>query len=325
MRDQYGRDICYLRISVTDRCNLRCVYCMPEEGVAWMPHGQILTYEQIVRVVEAASRLGVSHIRLTGGEPLVRPQLYRLVEMVKGVAGIESVGLTTNGVLLTAQLSQLRQAGLDGVNLSLDTLDPQQFAAITRRAGLLPQVLEGLEAAAGTPGLTVKVNCVPTQLNGDQVVPLARLAQQREISVRFIELMPIGLGQDRQGLTQKQVMEQLTDAFGAPMPCARPKGAGPGAYVTFPGFTGRVGFISALSHQFCHLCNRVRLTADGHLKTCLQYQDGVDLKPYLAEGVSPTALEDALEQAMYHKPAGHHFTTQPQAGDEKHNMNQIGG
>lgn len=325
MRDQYGRDICYLRISVTDRCNLRCVYCMPEEGVAWMPHSQILTYEQITQVVEAASRLGVRHIRLTGGEPLVRPQLYRLVEMVKGVAGIESVALTTNGVLLAQQLSQLRLAGLDGVNLSLDTLDPQQFSAITRREGLLPQVLTGLEAAAGTPGLTVKVNCVPTQFNEDQVVPLARLAQEREISVRFIELMPIGLGRDRHGLTQEQVMERLTGAFGTPMPCVNPKGAGPGTYVTFSGFAGKVGFISALSHQFCHQCNRVRLTADGHLKTCLQYQDGVDVKPYLEEGVSPTALEGALEQAMYHKPVGHHFSTQTQAGDEKHNMNQIGG
>ena len=325
MRDQYGRDICYLRISVTDRCNLRCVYCMPEEGVAWMPHSQILTYEQITQVVEAASRLGVRHIRLTGGEPLVRPQLYRLVEMVKGVEGIESVALTTNGVLLAQQLPQLRLAGLDGVNLSLDTLDPQQFAAITRREGLLTQVLEGLEAAAGTPGLTVKVNCVPTQFNEDQVVPLARLAQEREISVRFIELMPIGLGRDRHGLSQEQVMERLTDAFGTPVPCANPKGAGPGTYVTFSGFAGKVGFISALSHQFCHQCNRVRLTADGHLKTCLQYQDGVDVKPYLGEGVSPTALEGALEQAMYHKPVGHHFSTQTQAGDEKHNMNQIGG
>ena len=325
MRDQYGRDICYLRISVTDRCNLRCVYCMPEEGVAWMPHSQILTYEQITQVVEAAARLGVRHIRLTGGEPLVRPHLYRLVEMVKGVAGIESVALTTNGVLLAQQFFQLRQAGLDGVNLSLDTLDPQQFAAITRREGLLPQVLEGLEATADTPGLTVKVNCVPTQFNEDQVVPLARLAQEREISVRFIELMPIGLGRDRHGLSQEQVMERLTGAFGTPVPCANPKGAGPGTYVTFSGFAGKVGFISALSHQFCHQCNRVRLTADGHLKTCLQYQDGVDVKPYLEEGVSPTALEGALEQAMYHKPVGHHFSTQTQAGDERHNMNQIGG
>lgn len=325
MRDQYGRDICYLRISVTDRCNLRCVYCMPEEGVTWMPHSQILTYEQITQVVEAAARLGVRHVRLTGGEPLVRPQLYRLVEMVKGVEGIESVALTTNGVLLAQQLPQLRQAGLDGVNLSLDTLDSQQFAAITRREGLLTQVLEGLEAAAGTPGLTVKVNCVPTQFNEDQVVPLARLAQKREISVRFIELMPIGLGRDRHGLSQEQVMERLTDGFGAPVPCANPKGAGPGTYVTFSGFAGKVGFISALSHQFCHQCNRVRLTADGHLKTCLQYQDGVDVKPYLGEGLSPTALEGALEQAMYHKPVGHHFSTQTQAGDERQNMNQIGG
>lgn len=324
MRDQHGREISYLRISVTDRCNLRCVYCMPEGGVAWMPHSHILTYEQITRVVEAAARLGVRHVRLTGGEPLVRPQLFRLVEMVKGVAGIRSVTLTTNGVLLAPQLPQLRQAGLDGVNLSLDTLDPGQFAAITRRE-MLPQALEGLEAALHTPGLTVKVNCVPTGFNQDQVVPLAGLARERELSVRFIEMMPIGLGQMEQGIAQAQVMEQLEEAFGPALPCARPRGAGPGEYLTFSGFAGRVGFISAVSHQFCHRCNRVRLTADGYLKTCLQYQDGVDLRPFLEETRGQRELEEAMEQALLHKPAGHHFSQAHQAGDERNNMNQIGG
>lgn len=324
MMDQHGRNICYLRISVTDRCNLRCVYCMPEEGVAWMPHEDILTYEQITQVVKVAASLGVRHIRLTGGEPLVRPHLHRLVEQIKGVEGIASVTLTTNGVLLAQQLPQLRQAGLDGVNISLDTLDPQQFITITRR-DMLPQALEGLEAALRTPGLTVKVNCVPAQYNRDQIVPLARMAQHQDISVRFIEMMPIGLGRESEGLSQEQVIERLSAAFGLPVPCARPKGVGPSEYVTFPGFVGKVGLISAVSHQFCHRCNRVRLTASGYLKTCLQYDTGVSLKPYLDQRASMETLREAMEQAIYLKPASHHFSTVTQAGDEANNMHQIGG
>lgn len=324
MRDDRGRDICYLRISVTDRCNLRCVYCMPEEGVKWMPRGDILTDEQITRVVEAGASLGVRHIRLTGGEPLVRPQLYRLVEQLKGVDGIATVSLTTNGVLLAQQLPQLHQAGLDGVNISLDTLDPGQFAAITRRE-LLTQALEGLEAALGIPGLTVKVNCVPTQYNQDQIVALAGLAQSRELSVRFIEMMPIGLGRAYEGLTQTQVMEWLQGTYGTPIPCTKPQGAGPSEYISYPGFAGRIGFISAMSHQFCHRCNRVRLTADGRLKTCLQYEAGRSLKPYLEAGVSQECLKSIIEQLIYDKPESHHFSTSAQEGDEENHMHQIGG
>ncbi len=324
MRDQQGRNICYLRISVTDRCNLRCVYCMPEEGVAWMPHEDILTYEQITQVVEAAASLGVRHVRLTGGEPLVRPQLYRLVEMVKGIEQIETVTLTTNGVLLAQQLPQLRRAGLDGVNISLDTLNPQQFAAITRRE-LLSQAREGLTAALQMPGLTVKVNCVPAHYNCDQIVPLASLARDQDVSVRFIEMMPIGLGRESVGLSQHQVMEQLTGSFGPPGSCARPLGVGPSEYFTFSGFVGRIGFISAVSHQFCHQCNRVRLTAGGYLKTCLQYDTGVALKPCLEAGSSPETLRRIMEQAIYQKPASHHFSTAAQVGDEANNMHQIGG
>ena len=324
MRDRLGRNIDYLRISVTDRCNLRCVYCMPEEGVAWMPHQDILTYEQITQVVEAAAALGVRHVRLTGGEPLVRPQLEHLVEQLKGVEGIETVTLTTNGVVLAQQLPQLCRAGLDGVNISLDTLDPQQFAAITRR-DMLAQALEGLDAALHTPSLTVKVNCVPTQYNRDQIVPLAGLAQHQDLSVRFIEMMPIGLGREGEGLAQAQVMEQLEQAYGCPIPCEAPRGAGPSEYLTFPGFAGRVGLISAVSHQFCHRCNRVRLTASGFLKTCLQYDTGVSLKPYLGEGNTGEALCKAMERVIYDKPVSHHFSTVAQEGDEASNMNQIGG
>lgn len=324
MRDGLGRNIDYLRVSVTDRCNLRCVYCMPEEGVTWMPHRDILTYEQITRVVEAAASLGVRHVRLTGGEPLVRPQLEHLVEQIKGVAGVETVTLTTNGVLLAQQLPKLRQAGLDGVNISLDTLNHQQFAAITRR-DMLSQTLEGLEAALCTPGLTVKVNCVPARYNQDQIVPLAGLAQHRDLSVRFIEMMPIGLGREEEGLTQAQVMEQLEEAYGRALPCQNPPGAGPSEYLTFPGFVGKIGMISAVSHQFCHQCNRVRLTASGFLKTCLQYDTGVSLKPYLEGGRPTEALLEAMKRAIYDKPVSHHFSTVAQKGDEASNMNQIGG
>lgn len=324
MRDHRGRDICYLRISVTDRCNLRCVYCMPQEGVTWLPQGDLLTDEQIARVAEAGASLGVRHIRLTGGEPLVRPQLYRLVERLKGVDGIATVSLTTNGVFLAPQLSRLRQAGLDGVNISLDTLDPRQFSAITRREGL-DQVLKGLEAAVDTPGLTVKVNCVPTQYNQDQIVPLAGLAQSQDLSVRFIEMMPIGLGREYRGLTQAQVMDRLQEAYGMPTACTNPQGAGPSAYVSYHGFAGRIGFISAVSHQFCHRCNRVRLTADGRLKTCLQYEAGVSLRPHLVAGVSQDTLREIMEQAIYDKPGAHHFSASTQRGDEGKNMHQIGG
>lgn len=324
MLDQYGRDIHYLRISVTDRCNLRCVYCMPEEGVECLPHSAILTYEQIVRLVEQFAALGVTHIRLTGGEPLVRPQLYKLVNALRAVPGIKKITLTTNGVLLEQQLPELLAAGIDGVNISLDTLDRQQFASIARR-DQLDQALAGLEAALHTPGLTVKVNCVPTDTNRDQLVPLAALARDRDLSVRFIEMMPIGLGRNLGRLTQEEVLSVLTDAFGAPLDCPPPPGAGPSTYRTFPSFTGRVGFISAVSHQFCHQCNRVRLTATGYLKTCLQYETGRDLKVLLDSGADDAALRQAIAETIRQKPASHHFSTAAQSGDEAMNMHQIGG
>lgn len=225
MNDQYGRHIHYLRVSVTDRCGLRCRYCMPEEGVEWLEHSRILSYEQIVRLVRAAAGLGIDTVRLTGGEPLVRKGLDKLVWAVKAIDGIRTVTLTTNGVLLAQQLPALRAAGLDGVNLSLDTLDRAQYAAITRR-DLLPRALEGLEAALAAPGLKVKLNCVPMGDNDDQLVPLAALARDRALDVRFIELMPIGLGSTLPRRTQAEVLEQLEGAFGPALPCDQGAAAG---------------------------------------------------------------------------------------------------
>ena len=324
MLDQFGRDIRYLRISVTDRCNLRCRYCMPAQGVAWVDHSAILSYEQMVHIARLAAQLGVEKIRLTGGEPLVRKGLAGLVRDLKGVDGIRSVTLTTNGILLAQHLPELLDAGLDGVNISLDTLDKAQFTAITRRDGL-EQVLEGLEAALAASHLRVKLNCVPSGENDNQLVPLAALARDHRLDVRFIELMPIGLGSTLPRRTESQVLDRLVEAFGPALPCPQGGGDGPGKYAAFSGFTGRVGFISAMTHQFCHQCNRVRLTATGFLKTCLQYEEGVELKPLLERGATDEALLHAIRTAIYAKPACHHFAAPRTAGDEQHNMNQIGG
>lgn len=324
MYDQFGRNIRYLRVSVTDRCNLRCRYCMPEEGVEWVDHSAILSYEQIVRLVRLAAGLGVEKVRLTGGEPLVRKGLAGLVKELKSIDGIRTVSLTTNGVLLAEQLPGLLEAGLDGVNLSLDTLDRAQFASLTRRDEL-PRALEGLEAALAAPGLTVKVNCVPSGGNDAQLVPLAALARDRDLTVRFIELMPIGLGDTLTRRTEEEVLARLEEAFGPSLPCEPDRLGGPSRNVTFQGFQGKVGFISAVSHQFCQSCNRVRLTATGFLKTCLQYDHGVDLKALLDAGADDTALQTAMADAINHKPASHHFGRQREAADEGRNMNQIGG
>lgn len=324
MYDQFGRNIRYLRVSVTDRCNLRCRYCMPEEGVEWVDHSAILSYEQIVRLVRLAAGLGVEKVRLTGGEPLVRKGLAGLVREIKAIEGIRTVNLTTNGVLLAEQLPDLLEAGLDGVNLSLDTLDREQFAALTRRDEL-PRTLEGLEAALAAPGLTVKVNCVPSGGNDPHLVPLASLARDRDLSVRFIELMPIGLGDTLTRRTEEEVLAQLEEAFGPAISCPTDPLSGPSRNVTFPGFRGQVGFISAVSHQFCQSCNRVRLTATGFLKTCLQYDHGVDLKALLDAGADDATLQAAMADAINHKPASHHFGGQREAADEGRNMNQIGG
>ena len=268
--------------------------------------------------------LGVEKVRLTGGEPLVRKGLERLVRAIKEVPGIRRVRITTNGLLLAEQLPGLLAAGLDGVNLSLDTLDRVQYQALTRRDGL-EQALEGLNAALAAPGLTVKVNCVPSGENDDQLVPLAALAKDRNLSVRFIELMPIGLGSTLPRRTEAEVLARLEAAFGPALPCSQEEGGGPSRYVTFQGFRGQVGFISAVSHRFCSSCDRVRLTAAGFLKTCLQYDRGVDLKALLDSGADDHALLEAMRQAISHKPAHHHFDGAHEARDEGRNMNQIGG
>lgn len=320
MLDQYGRRIDYLRISVTDRCNLRCVYCMPENGVEPLECAQMLQYEEILRLAGIFAELGIKKVRLTGGEPLVRKDVAKLVGSLKRTDGIEKVVLTTNGILLKEMLPELLEAGLDGVNISLDTLEEETFSEITRRTGL-EQVIASVDAACRVPGLEVKMNCVPTRKNQSQLRELAEFAAARGIPIRFIEMMPIGEGKGSQGVSEQEVKSLL--GIGAMAEAESDDGKC--RYYRLPG-GGRAGFISAVSHKFCENCNRIRLTSEGFLKTCLQYNRGVALKPLLAE--KDEELKRQIAAAIWNKPLEHHFGREA-AGedkqDERRRMSQIGG
>lgn len=321
MTDGFGRNIHYLRLSITDRCNLRCRYCMPEE-VPFLPHEDILRYEEMVRVCTAAARLGVDTVKVTGGEPLVRKGCAALVAALKAVPGIRRVTLTTNGVLLAAQLPGLLAAGLDGVNVSLDTLDRDAYRRLTGRDEL-SRALDGLEAALAA-GVRTKVNAVPLAETGRQgLLELAALAEARPLDVRFIELMPLGHGTDLAPFGQEALLAALKERWPGLTPSAQRRGAGPARYWTAPELKGAIGFISAVSHEFCASCNRVRLTSEGFFKPCLCYGGGVDLRGPLRGGISDADLEELLRQAICSKPARHSFG----AGrvQDGRIMSQIGG
>ena len=348
MIDQFGRNVDYMRVSVTDRCNLRCVYCMPAEGVASVPHEQILTFDEIARICGIGAELGIRRIKLTGGEPLVRRDLPELVGMLKGITGIEQVTLTTNGTLLKEQINGLVSCGLDAVNISIDTLDPERYREVTP-GGSVEKALEGLDAAAAVPGLSVKVNCVPLKATGsnltgsngteedEEYIRLALLAKEGKADVRFIEMMPIGLGKHFAGRGGDEILGILEKVYGKAESCTGRLGNGPAEYVQFPGFRRRIGFISAVSHQFCGRCNRVRLTSEGYLKPCLQYESGTDLKTLLRGGAGDPEIKAAMEKAFYEKPAHHQFGVNGQPGEnsqgkscaeetlETKEMSRIGG
>lgn len=324
MIDSQGRTIDYLRISVTDRCNLRCVYCMPEEGIVPMAHNEILTYEELERICTCAAKLGIRKLKLTGGEPLARLGIVDLVRRLKAVEGIEQVTMTTNGVLLGEAASSLATAGLDGINVSIDTLDRQEFARITRRDEL-PQVLGGINSALEA-GLRVKINCVPTrQADPDGLLKIAAIAKEKPVQVRFIEMMPIGLGERFKGLPEEKLKACMEERFGKLLPCSDRLGNGPAVYYSLKGFAGHIGFISAVTEKFCGGCNRVRLTASGFLKLCLHYDRGIDLRAPLRSGMDDIELLRLLERAIAQKPAAHHFEQAEVAHRELHSMAQIGG
>jgi cyclic pyranopterin phosphate synthase len=307
--DDYYRKINYLRLSITDRCNLRCRYCMPEEGVDLIKHGDLLTYEEIFRVVEVFARNGISKIRLTGGEPLVRRGVVDLVRGIGKIEGIQDLSLTTNGVLLREYAKDLAEVGLRRINISLDTLRPERFAYITRR-DKFKDVWEGIEEALRHRLSPVKINVVAIQgFNDNEVQEFARLSLTHPLHIRFIEFMPVGKGNDWHeggGISSAQIMEEIRE-IGELIPIGPQANDGPAQRYYVKGAKGEIGFISPVSSHFCAQCNRLRLTPDGGIRPCLFSDEEIDLKGIVRGSGGEGDIEEALHQALQAKPEGHHI------------------
>ena len=318
--DSFGRRINYLRISVTDRCNLRCIYCMPPEGIPLIPHSEVLSYEEISTVVRAAAELGINKIRLTGGEPLVRAKLPRLVQMLSQIEGIDEVSLTTNGTLLKKYALELKQAGLSRVNVSLDTFRADRFRHITR-LGELKDVLDGIKAAKDTGFHPIKINMVVIRgTNDDEVLDFANMTYKEGWHVRFIELMPFA---DVTEFVPSSELRQRIVSLGILEPCSPITGNGPARYYRLSGAKSTIGFISPITENFCSHCNRMRLTSDGKLCPCLLSDDKIDLKGLLRHNASLQEIKRLILKAVVSKPERHHLADG--IAPMKQNMSQIGG
>ncbi|MFL5567300.1 MAG: GTP 3',8-cyclase MoaA [Gemmatimonadaceae bacterium] len=323
LRDSYGRSIEYLRISVTDRCNFRCLYCMPAAGLEWLPKSEILSYEEIARVVSELAPLGLRRLRITGGEPTLRPNLDLLVGMLRAIPGIEDISLSTNGVRLPALARSLKAAGLDRVNMSADSLSVERIRAISRRTTDFDPVTAA--AAAEQAGLSpIKINVVVMRgINDDEVADFARLTLEHQWHVRFIELMPVG---EMRELTwdhivpSEEILRRL-ESIAPLLPTGGPvRGNGPAKYFRFAEARGTVGIITPMSHTYCGSCNRVRLTADGRLRTCLFGEDEVDLRTPLRAGIP---LEPFFRSALFSKPKEHQLLQMRVGGLRA--LSQVGG
>lgn len=322
MLDSFGREINYLRLSITDRCNLRCRYCMPEDGVPTTAHDDLLRYEELLRIAAAAVALGIDRFKVTGGEPLVRQGCTDFIRRLKALPGVRQVTLTTNGLLLPPLLDELCEAGLDGVNISLDTLDNAQYQRLTRRTHTADEVLHAVRLCAAR--LPTKINAVLLPETANQLIPLAELAQALPVDVRFIERMPLGAGENDPPVNANAALIRLCARWPQLEPISAPRGNGPAHYFHAPGFKGCIGLIDAVSHGFCDHCNRLRLTSTGLLKPCLCYEQGVELKPLLRDGADDATLRDAIRAAILQKPAAHCFAQRENITEHK-SMNQIGG
>jgi len=307
LSDAFNRPINYLRISVTDRCNLRCVYCMPEDGVTLMPHSDILTYEEIYTVAKAAAELGINKVRLTGGEPLVRLGLTGLVRLLAGIKEIDDLSLTTNGLLLERFAQELKSAGLQRVNISLDTLKPERFKAITR-GGNIDDVFKGMAAAKSVGLSPIKINTVVMAgVNDDELLDFAHKTIDDDWHVRFIECMPFSKTENESVFVPVSAMRQQLETLGRLEPSHHKMGNGPAQYYHFPGAKGTIGFITPVSEHFCFGCNRLRLTADGKLRLCLMHEDEIDLRQALRSGRSVEEIKELIKQAVASKPLRHNL------------------
>lgn len=320
--DKYGRIIDYMRVSIIDRCNLRCRYCMPTD-IQWLPPGEILALEEIAEICRQAARAGIRKIKITGGEPLIRKGCIELIHMIKAIPGIEQVTLTTNGVLLAQYAGQLYDEGIDAVNVSLDTLDREKYKEITG-FDALSDVLNGI-AEIEKYKIPLKINVVPQRgVNDEDCLNLVELARHRAIDVRFIEMMPIGHGKQFTSISNQELLQKIQERYGQVEDEKKVHGNGPASYCHIPGFLGSIGFISAIHGKFCSSCNRIRLTSTGQIKPCLCYEDHISLKEALRSG-SKDQVYQLLLSAIQKKPAQHCFDQDQAMITEKKEMAQIGG
>jgi cyclic pyranopterin phosphate synthase len=326
--DRFGRKINYLRVSITDRCNMRCIYCMPPEGILHRPHDQILSFEEIHRIVNVAVRLGISKVRITGGEPLVRKGIALLIKNLRRINGLNEIALTTNGAHLKEYAFSLKEAGLDRVNISLDSLVPEKFLEITR-GGSMDRALEGMEAALLAGLEPVKINVVLMRgFNDSEIISFAELTRPRPLHVRFIEYMRTNLigNSYRDVFFSCQEAKEALGSFGELEPVENNHQLGAARVFRIRGFCGTIGFISPVSENFCSSCNKLRLTSDGCLRSCLHSPKSIDLKAAMKNGASDNDLAGLIIEAVDSKPASHNLGTAPAGVTSEHfSMCQIGG
>ncbi len=334
LKDNFQRTIDYMRISITDRCNLRCIYCMPPEGLVSMKHKDILSYEEIVRILRIAVHIGVRKVRITGGEPLIRKNVSYLVILIKSIEGIQDLSLTTNGILLQRYAQELADAGLERVNISLDSLRANRYREITR-GGDLDAVLKGIESVEKVGLVPIKINMVPIRgFNDDEIVEFAKLTLTAPYQVRFIEFMPFGkeaMWRPEYFISAEEI-KSIVEDIGQLHP-VKLKRSGPARYYQFDRSVGVLGFISPLSNHFCGKCNRLRLTADGKLRPCLFSETEIDIKTALRSGVPDDEIERLIKLSIQLKPEGHNMSMQNSElgkllcnrGDYRRPMSKIGG
>ncbi|MEG0857038.1 MAG: GTP 3',8-cyclase MoaA [Terrisporobacter sp.] len=323
MIDKFGRKIDYLRISVTENCNLKCIYCIDENTIVNSSNDKLLSDDEICKIARECAHLGIRKIRITGGEPLVRKNIENLVGKLNSIDGIEEMYITTNGVLLHDKLETFKSNGLSGVNISLDSLDRDRFKKLTR-FDKLRDVLSSIDKALEL-GLKVKINTVIVDdINKDEIIDFVNLSKYKNLQIRFIELMPIGEGKKHKGTSNEEILNIIKENFENIQVENRNERSGPASYIKIDNFKGKVGFISPMSSCFCEDCNRIRLTSQGFLKKCLHYNYGVDLKKHLRNNISDGDLNKLIYDNIYDKPEKHLFM---ESCDNKENkcMNQIGG
>ncbi|MGF0096322.1 GTP 3',8-cyclase MoaA [Peptoniphilus sp. SGI.035] len=323
MRDRFGREIDYIRISLTDRCNLRCKYCMPEEGVKLLNHKDILSYEEILILSKIFISLGIKNFKLTGGEPLVRRDVCNLVKELKKLEGIGEVTITTNGVLLEEYGKNLIDSGIDRINVSLDSLNPIKYEEITGR-NFLNKVLGGIKVLLAENFERLKINTVPMKpLDREDIENLIYLGKANPIDIRFIKIMPMGIANSELGYSKKELLQIIESILGKSSPIGEKKGNGPAEYYSFQNYRSNIGFIDAIDNKFCSECNRIRLSATGFIKLCLYYDLGENIRSYIYT-LSENELREKIKDIIYNKPLMHHMNESLIQRDKK-NMNQIGG